>query len=82
MLFDAAGNLYIEETAPLAFRRIDKGGRITTATIIGSVPLTPAQVPTLNGWVFNAAGNLFVSTGTAILEFDSGGHMTVIAGVP
>jgi DNA-directed RNA polymerase specialized sigma24 family protein len=56
-------------------------GRITTVTKIGSVPITPAQVPTFNGWVFDAAGDLYVSTGSAVLKFDANGQMTVIAGV-
>jgi sugar lactone lactonase YvrE len=82
LLFDADGNLYIEETAPLAFRRIDTNGRITTVSKIGSVPITPAQVPGFNGWMFGPDGDLYVATGSAVLKFGADGQMTVIAGTP
>lgn len=81
LIFDTSGNLYIEETAPLAFRRIDKAGRISTVQKIGGVPIKASQVPGFNGWLFDSAGDLYVTDAASVLRFEANGSVTLIAGV-
>jgi uncharacterized protein (TIGR03437 family) len=67
---DSAGNLYIADTDNNAVRKVTPAGIISTAASVG--------VP--QGVVIDGSGNLYVTVGSRVIQVDTKGNKTLIAG--
>jgi uncharacterized protein (TIGR03437 family) len=68
---DGAGNLYIGDSSNYRVRKVTPAGVITTVAAVGSGVACVA---------IDAAGNLYVSGGYAIVKVDTAGNVTPFAG--
>ena len=88
LILDSAGNLDITDGVYGGFRQIDRSGRITTVvgtSTIGDVPEDGTQVlgapfARIGGMAKDAAGNLYVCSGTSVYRIDTNGILTRVAG--
>lgn len=89
VLLDAAGNVFVADTANNRIRRIDTAGVITTIAGTGEAgvsgdagPAKAAQLSGPRGITFDQAGNLFVAdTGNSrIRKIDTAGAITTATG--
>ena len=68
------GSVYIGGSGVIQKVSLDGILTVVATSIPGSPPLSP------NGMVFDAAGNLFVSSGNRVLKIDTAGIVTTVAG--
>ena len=88
LAFDASGNLYVADRNNHVVRKIDTNGIITTVVGKGGDSgfsgdggaATSAQIYQPYDVVFDAAGNMYISTYRRIRKVDTSGNISTIAG--
>ena len=87
LAFDASGNLYVADRGNHAVRKIDTNGIITTVAGGNNSGFsgdggaaTSAQIREPYDVVFDAAGNMYISSYRRIRKVDTSGIITTIAG--